>query len=190
MSRGEPTHQQADRGGHERSQAPPPHVPRSRRAAGFATGFLLAAPFYLLLVDTLDVPELWAGLAVVLIAAAAFETGREQGFAEASVSPRWLLRSWRAVARVPGDLVRLAAAAFAALPPWRRPPSGGLRAIRFDYGKDEDPRDVGRRSLAEALGSLSPNTIVIGTDAAREVLLVHQLCRHGDAEEIDVLSVR
>lgn len=151
---------------------------------------MLAAPFYLLLIDTRDVPELWAGLAVVVIAAAAFEAGREQGFAEASVSLIWFTRSWRAVARVPGDLVRLALAAFAALPPWRRRPSGGLRAIRFSYGRDEAARDVGRRSLAEALGSLSPNTIVIGVDAERDALLVHQLVRHGAAEEIDVLSVR
>ena len=50
-------------------------------------------------------------------------------------------------------------------------------------------RDVGRRALAEGLGSLAPNTIVIGVDDERDLLLVHQLHRSGGREELDVLEL-
>jgi hypothetical protein len=53
---------------------------------------------------------------------------------------------------------------------------GTLRAVPFRAG-GESSRDVGRRALAEGLGSLAPNTIVIGIDGARDLLLVHQLPR-------------
>jgi hypothetical protein len=167
-----------------------PAVSAPRRLAGALVGLALGAPFYLLLIDTLDVPELWAGLACAVLAALAFEAGREPGFAEAAASPAWLLRSWRAVVRVPADLGRLAFAVLAAMPPWRRRPGGGLRAVAFRHGDQDGPRDVGRRALAEAFGSISPNPIVIGVDARRDVLLVHQLRRSGDADSIDVMSLR
>jgi hypothetical protein len=45
---------------------------------------------------------------------------------------------------------------------------------------------MGRRALAETVGSVAPNTIVIGIDDERGLLLVHQLRRHGGPEDLDV----
>jgi hypothetical protein len=39
------------------------------------------------------------------------------------------------------------------------------------------------------MGSLSPNTIVVGVDTERGLVLVHQLQRQGDAEQIDPLGL-
>jgi hypothetical protein len=65
---------------------------------------------------------------------------------------------------------------------------GSLRAVPFRAGGD-DSSDAGRRALAEGLGSLAPNTIVIGVDGERDLLLVHQLHRRGGREQLDVLEL-
>jgi hypothetical protein len=39
------------------------------------------------------------------------------------------------------------------------------------------------------LGSLAPNTVVIGVDPDRDLLLVRQLHRQGGREQLDVLGL-
>lgn len=56
-------------------------------------------------------------------------------------------------------------------------------------GGGDGSDDVGRRALAEGLGSLAPNTIVIGIDGENDLLLVHQLHRSGGREQLDVLEL-
>ncbi len=60
--------------------------------------------------------------------------------------------------------------------------------MRFRATK-ETPQDVGRRALTEWLGSLAPNTIVIGIDTKRDLLLVHQLHREGEPDDVDPLGL-
>ena len=48
---------------------------------------------------------------------------------------------------------------------------------------------MARRALAEAVGSLTPNTIVIGVDEERNLILGHQLRRSGGADGVDVLGL-
>jgi hypothetical protein len=69
-----------------------------------------------------------------------------------------------------------------------QPTRGVFRAVPFRSGDDE-AREGGRRALAESFGSLAPNTIVIGVDPERELLLGHQLRPGGGAEAIDVLEL-
>src|SRR6185312_389145 len=72
----------------------------------------------------------------------------------------------------------------------RRPARGRVRAIPFRHGGDS-PDGVGRRALAEGLGSFAPNTIVIGVDDERNLLLVHQLVVTGEAgEALDPMELR
>ncbi|HWF51374.1 MAG TPA: hypothetical protein VG294_12115 [Solirubrobacteraceae bacterium] len=126
-----------------------------RRVRIAAAGFVLAAGFCLVLIDTVDAPELYAGAVVALLAAAVFGVSREQGLAEAEIA----LDGWRAL-------------------------GGCYCAYRRRSPRSEPSR---RRALAEALGSLTPNTIVIGIDTERGLLLVHQLRRQGRPEELDVM---
>jgi hypothetical protein len=60
--------------------------------------------------------------------------------------------------------------------------------VPFACGDDE-AREIGRRALAESLGSFAPNTIIIGVDPERELLLGHQLRRRGGSEAIDILGL-
>jgi hypothetical protein len=148
--------------------------------------FAFAGGFYLLLVDTTSLPELYVLVGVALIATVAFEAARRQGFPEARFSLRWLRRSWRAVARVPLDAGLLCSEALAQLAHGKRT-RGEFRAIPFKAGSSE--HDRGRYALTEIVGSLAPNTIVIGVDTDHDLLLVHQLRRNGDRNDIDVLRL-
>jgi hypothetical protein len=156
-----------------------------RLALTFA-GFAFAGAFYLLLVDTTSLPEMYVLIGVALLAAVAFEASREQGFPEARFSLGALSRSWRAVVRIPLDAGLLCREAVAQLAHGKRR-RGEFRAIPFKAGASE--HDRGRYALTEIVGSLAPNTIVIGVDADSDLLLVHQLRRKGDRHNIDVLEL-
>jgi multisubunit Na+/H+ antiporter MnhE subunit len=158
-----------------------------KHPASALLGVLIGGGFYLLLIDTVSTPELYAGLAAVLLAAAAFEVSREIGLAEATLSPLWLGRGWRVLVRVPLHILLVSRIAVAQLLA-PRSVRGRFRAVPFRAG-GEGPRDVGRRALSEALGSLAPNTIVVGVDPDRDLLLVHQLHVHGGREELDSLGL-
>jgi hypothetical protein len=158
-----------------------------RRVGITLAGFAFAGAFYLLLVDTTSLPEVYVLIAVALIAAGAFEASREQGFREARIPPGCLKGTWRAVARVVPDGLLVCREAVAQLTRPRRT-RGEFRAVPFTDGEGE--RDRGRFAMTEIIGSLAPNTIVIGIDPDSELLLVHQLERKGGAEELDVLGLR
>ncbi|HEX3689353.1 MAG TPA: hypothetical protein VHV28_06630 [Solirubrobacteraceae bacterium] len=158
-----------------------------RSLAGCALGAVLAAAFYMLLIDTVDLPELYAAIGGVLLSGVAYEAARRQGVAEARVSPRWVARGWRVIASIPRQIFLVSWEALAQLIDPREA-RGTLRAVPFRAGGDGSS-DVGRRALTEGLGSMAPNTIVIGIDTESDLLLVHQLHRRGGREELDVLEL-
>lgn len=158
-----------------------------RSLAGCMLGVVLAAAFYMVLIDTVDLPEIYAGTGAVLLAGAGYEAARRQGVAEAWVSPGWVARGWRVILSIPRQIVWVSWQAFAQLVAPRQT-RGTLRAVPFRAG-GEGSRDIGRRALAEGLGSLAPNTIVIGIDGEHDLLLVHQLHRSGGREQLDVLDL-
>jgi hypothetical protein len=149
--------------------------------------FLFAGAFYLLLIDITDLPELYAGAGVCVLAALAGGAALAEDVAGLAPLPAASLRVWRALVRIPRDvvLVSLSIAAQAFAP---RRARGVLRAFPFDPAASGS-RAAARRALAEAAGSLAPNTIVIGVDAHRKLILVHQLRRRGGAKEVDVLEL-
>jgi hypothetical protein len=156
------------------------------RLRAVAVGTALAAGFYLVLIDTVMLPELYAMAGVVLLAAIGFTASLTQGFAEARVRGSWLLRTYRPVIQIPIQLSLVVYELSAQLRHPRRT-RGRLRAIPFAGG--DNAHDIGRRGLSEILGSLAPNTIVIGVDIERQLLLVHQLHHTGGPEDLDVLRL-
>jgi Na+/H+ ion antiporter subunit len=157
-------------------------------ARTFGAAFLFAGAFYLLLIDTTTSPELYAGAAAALLAALACATARRNGLRGVSPRPGWLVRGGRAIAQVPADIFWVSLAALEQLVVPRRI-RGELRATPFHFGDADDGRDMARRALAEAVGSLTPNTIVIGVDGERNLILAHQLRRRGGADGVDVLGL-
>ena len=159
-----------------------------RRAAAWSLGFVFAGALYLLLIDITDLPELIVGAGAAAIAATGFELAREQrtvGGVRARL--RWLAHVHRLLRAVPSDIALVSILAVRQL---IRPRDvhGAFRAVPFRCG-GEDRLETGRRALAESLGSFAPNTIIVGVDPDRELLLGHQLRRHGGEEAIDVLGL-
>jgi multisubunit Na+/H+ antiporter MnhE subunit len=156
--------------------------------ASFWAAFAFAGAFYVLLVDSVALPELYAGAVATALAVIGSELARRNGLRGGAARLRWVARGWHAVARLPADVFWVSLAAMAQLVSPARS-RGVLRAVRFDHGQADDPADIGRRALAEALGSFTPNTIVIGIDQDRNLILVHQLRRSGGPEGVDVLGL-
>jgi hypothetical protein len=150
-------------------------------------GVLIGGGFYFLLIDTASLPELYALAGVALGCAIAFELAREQGFVEAQIVPWWLLSGWRVIGKIPLDIALLCWEALVQVVA-PRPARGTFRATEFGATSDT-PGDTGRRALSEWMGSLSPNTIVIGIDSERDLVLVHQLHRQGDPKQLDPLGL-
>lgn len=150
-------------------------------------GVLIGGGFYFLLIDTASLPELYALAGVAVACAIAFELAREQGFVESRILPWWLLGAWRVLGKIPLDIALLCWEALVqVLAP--RPTRGTFRAGPFGATADT-PEDTGRRAVSEWLGSISPNTIVVGIDAERGLVLVHQLHRQGDAQQLDPMGL-
>jgi multisubunit Na+/H+ antiporter MnhE subunit len=133
----------------------------------------LLAALWLALVDAVVLPELVAGAVAAAIAATGAVLVRAQRRVLLRPRSAWLRGVWRALPRVPLDLGPLAAAL------WRRgvrrrDERGSLVEVPYAAVGD-DPRAAAHRVLTQTLGSLGPNTFVVGVDHERRVLLVHQL---------------
>jgi hypothetical protein len=159
-----------------------------RRAVAWTVSGLLAGGLYLLLIDTTSLPELIVAVAAAVIAATGFELAREQQTAGGITARlRWLATLHRALAKVPKDVAFVSFMAFRQLVAPRRV-NGTFRAAPFRCGPEHDI-ETGRMALAESFGSFAPNTIIVGVDVERELILGHQLRRSGGTEAIDVLGL-
>lgn len=160
----------------------------ARRATAWLAGWLFAAALYFLLIDITDLPELLVGAGAAALAATGFELAREQQTVGGlSARLRWLATVPRAGTKVPSDLVLLSVMALRQLV---RPQAsiGAFRAVPFRCDQDR-AHETGRAALAEAFGSFSPNTIIVGVDVERDLILGHQLRPVGGREAIDVLGL-
>lgn len=159
-----------------------------RRAAAWSAGFVFAGALYLLLIDTTSLPELIVAAGAAAIAATGFELAREQQTAGGlTMRLRWLRTLHRPLLKVPSDIATVSLLALRQLVR-PKPVNGTFRAVRFHCGPEHDI-EVGRRALAESLGSFAPNTIIVGVDIERELILGHQLRESGGTEAIDVLEL-
>lgn len=158
-----------------------------RRGAllAWAIWWMLSAALYLVLVDTVVLPELVTGAVISTIAASLATLVRAQRRVVIRPRLKWLVGLWRPVASYPRDLWTLTRVLAR-----RRPVSGKLYALPFAPGSG-DPRSAARRVLGPSAGSFAPNTFVVGLDPERGLLLVHQLVPSDDpAADADPLGVR
>ncbi|HTT29250.1 MAG TPA: hypothetical protein VMG37_12615 [Solirubrobacteraceae bacterium] len=156
--------------------------------AAWLTAMILAGGLYLLLIDTTSLPELIVAVGAAAIAATGYELAREQQTVGGiGIRLRWLTRGYRALSKVPTDIAFVSLAALRQLV-HPQAVNGHFRAVPFHCGAQHDI-ETGRMALAESLGSFPPNTIVIGVDVERELILGHQLRPSGGADAIDVLGL-
>jgi multisubunit Na+/H+ antiporter MnhE subunit len=150
--------------------------------------WLAAAALWMLLVDSVRPVELVAGAAVAALAATASEIVRRQQVIAQALRPHLFLRIWRVVVRAVPDIGRLTRAALAQL---IRPQRARGRVLAMPFSHTEDDPDArALRAVAIGIGSIAPNTVVIGVDPDSGLLLVHQLEPTGRPSDLDPLRLR
>jgi multisubunit Na+/H+ antiporter MnhE subunit len=150
--------------------------------------WLASAALWMVLVDSVRIAELVAGAVVAAIAATGFEAVRRQRVAAQAVRPDLALRGWRVLPKALPDVWRLTRAALVQLRR-REPVRGRVVAMPFGHTGD-DGDDRAARALSAALGSIAPNSIVIGVDRDNGFLLVHQLEPTRKPSDLDPLQLR
>jgi hypothetical protein len=154
---------------------------------GWCIAWVFSAALYWWLIDTRQSPELIAGAVAATIAAIGSELARSQGLTEERIRAGWLLRVHRPLLKVPKDVVTVSVVALRQL---RHPRKsvGAFRAFPF-RSTEQQELEYGRHAMAETFGSFAPNTIIVGVDSERQMILGHQLGPGGGRESIDVLEL-
>jgi multisubunit Na+/H+ antiporter MnhE subunit len=123
--------------------------------------------------DSVGLAELGAGAAAAALAALLTEVALHQAGTQLAVRLRWLTAAWRLPGQVLGDTV-LVFRALARQLAHGEPPASGFRELPVRAG-GQTGEDVTRRVLLIGANSLAPNTVVLGIEADRDVMVVHQL---------------
>jgi hypothetical protein len=129
--------------------------------------------------DSLAADELLAGAAAAALAATLAELAGHQSGVRLQARAGWV----RPALHLPAAVARDTWTVFGAL--WRQvvrreqPPSG-FSVVDVAAG-DRTPEARTRRALLVAGRSVAPNTLVLGIDADRGVMVVHQLVRATEA---------
>ncbi len=129
--------------------------------------------FYSWLISKVQLQQIIAAALVGLVVAIGMTALSRSAGLGLKIRLRWLgLLAWRLPAKVLHDL-RLLAAAFGRALAGRKA-AGRFKQIPFDLG-GEGPASAARRALVTVGVSVPPNTIAVGTDANKRVLMAHQL---------------
>ncbi len=123
--------------------------------------------------DNIGLAELGGGAGAAALAALVTETALDQAGTRIAVRARWLAAAWRLPGQVLGDTVLVFRALGRQLIRGETPDSG-FRERPVRAGGDSSA-DVTRRVLLVGANSLAPNTVVLGIDEERDVMIVHQL---------------
>jgi multisubunit Na+/H+ antiporter MnhE subunit len=148
-------------------------VPVARRVGSWLVWWVLMMSFWVMIDDSVNADELWAGAAAAALAALLAELVTYQAATRFRMRVEWLVPALR----LPGQVARDTAVVYAAL--WRRlvrgeqPPSAFL-AVPARFG-DDSPEGVTRRTLLIGGTSVAPNTFVLGIDQDTDVMVVHRL---------------
>jgi multisubunit Na+/H+ antiporter MnhE subunit len=150
--------------------------------------FIALGALWLVLDDNVATPELITGAVAALIGTLAAAVVHSQHLVEFKPRPRMFRHAWRPLVRLFPDTGLVLVVLFKRLV-LRRAPKSGFRAIPFRSGREEGAYDTARRALAKGGGSFTPSSYVVGVEGERDLLLVHQLERRGDARSLDPLEL-
>lgn len=152
---------------------PPGKVTAARRAGAWLVWWVLLMSFWVVLDNSIDTDELLAGAGAAALGAFLAEFALHQAATRFRMRIGWVIPALA----LPGQVVSDTAIVFAAL--WRRlargeqPPSG-FRQVPVAYGSDTAEGET-RRVLLVGGKSVAPNSFVLGLDAERDVMVIHQL---------------
>ncbi len=129
--------------------------------------------FWVWLDDSTATSELAVGAAVAAMGAVLVELVQHQSATHFRMSIDWVAPALGLPIRIGRDLVTVARALWRYLAHAEAPPSAFV-AVPTTWG-GEDALGTTRRTLVLGSASVSPNSIALGLDADREVMVVHRL---------------
>jgi multisubunit Na+/H+ antiporter MnhE subunit len=145
------------------------------------------AALWLVLDDTVALPELVDGAVAAAIGASAATLVRVRSHVQFVAQPRWLRRCWRPFVHLISDLPALAAALARALAGGDRDP-GRVRTVDFSVHTDARARAT-QVALASIAGSLAPSTVIVAVDEEGGQLIFHELTPRPGRERADPLEL-
>jgi multisubunit Na+/H+ antiporter MnhE subunit len=148
-------------------------VPAARRVGSWLVWWVLMMSFWVMIDDSVNADELWAGAGAAALAALLTELVTHQTASRFRMRFGWLVPALR----LPGEVARDMVTVYAAL--WRRLARGEQPASAFvevpaRFG-DDSPEGATRRTLLIGGMSVAPNTFALGIDKDSDVMVVHRL---------------
>ncbi len=150
------------------------------RILAWLVSWVLMLSLWLLVTDTLSLAEVLVGAGAAALAATLAEGVRYQSGARLGLEWRWLLAGLALPAAVARDTLVVVGALCAVLAR-RRPPASRFREVTED-GIDLAAVGAAQRAWLMAARSVAPNSIVLGIDTDRGVMLVHELVAPDDGQ--------
>ncbi|MGH3124412.1 MAG: Na+/H+ antiporter subunit E [Streptosporangiaceae bacterium] len=152
---------------------PPDRAPFARRAGAWLAWWVLLMSFWVILDDSIALDELLAGAGAAALAAFVVELVSYQAAVRVRMRIEWLARAVELPGQVAGDTGIVFAALWRRLAHGEQPPSG-FRILPARYG-DDTAAGLTRRALLIGGKSIAPNSVVLGIDKDRDVMVIHQL---------------
>jgi hypothetical protein len=132
------------------------------------------AVLYLAFTANVGWRELIASALAGMLSAASAIIFAHAGKVKFSFRIRDVLQAWRIPQNVVSGTIEvlraLATQLFTA-----RGADSAVRAVRFDMGDKDDPRDAGRRAMAITYTTATPNFIIMGMVDQQQLMLYHQI---------------
>jgi multisubunit Na+/H+ antiporter MnhE subunit len=147
--------------------------PMPRRLLHATLPFLGLAVLWVLFTDTLRTSELMVGIPAAALATLAMESVRSETHPRFLPRVKWIVEFWRIPFQIAADC-RLITRAMARLLFTNDHRTGTFESVPFP-ARGRDAQSVAKRALAILYTTLPPNTIVIGIDRKRDVMLIHRL---------------
>ena len=149
--------------------------PFALRAQSWLVWWILLFGLWVLLDYSLATAELAVGAGVAAVSALVTELVMGQAAVDFRIRLAWLRKAFALPGRVARDTVIVFGALWRLLAYGQQPPSG-FTALPTAWG-EESARGLTRRVLLVGGTSVAPNTLVLGIDREREVMIVHHLVR-------------
>lgn len=147
--------------------------PFARRVGSWLVWWALLMSLWVVLDYSVAAAELLVGAGVAAVGAFVAELVAYQAASHFRMRVKWLVPMFALPGRVVRDTVIVFGALFRRLVHGEEPVSGFL-AVTKAWG-DESAQGLTRRALLVGGSSVAPNTLVLGIDRERDVMVVHHL---------------
>jgi multisubunit Na+/H+ antiporter MnhE subunit len=140
----------------------------------FVVTWILLSALYVVLVFKTEFEEYVAGVICGLVSAVGVDLVRTHGSVRFAPGLGWVPGAARLPREVLVDTGLLMRVLWRVLVR-REDVRGQFIVVPFAGARGDSPEAAGRRAIAKWIGSIAPNTLVVGFDEHRDRILLHQL---------------